>query len=183
MGIFAKLNFARSVILLSFLGSAVLGWFVWQQRQELQELERTLNRAPERLQRLQAQALQVADLERQAASEGLGRQSDPETYIRSIATDREVKVGQVETDPRERTGSGYRDMIMDISPNKGAGQQSFALWQIANFMYLLESRSRRVRVTEVEIEPVGTRGRREHEVLSGEWTFDISMTTREKVEN
>lgn len=183
MGFIRALNFARTVILLSFLGSAVLGYFVWQQSQQLQELESDLARAPLRLQQLQAQALQAADLERQAASENLGRQSNPEDYIRDIARNPDVEMGSVEIDPRERSGRGYRDNIFDISPDKRSTDQAFSLGQIANFMYLLEQRSRRVRVTEVEIKPVGTRGRREHEVLPGDWTYDISMTTREKLED
>lgn len=181
MGFLGKLNFARVVILLSFLGSAVLGYFVWAQNQELTELERDLGRAPLRLQKLQSQALQVADLERQAASEGLGRQSNPEDYIRTIARDPDVTMGSVETNPRTRSGRGYKDTIFDITPDT-RNNDTFTLGQIANFMYLLESRSRRVRVTEVEVRPVGTRSRREHEVLSGDWTFEISMTTREKTE-
>ena len=179
MQMLAKLNFARVVILATFLGSAVMGYLLYQQSQRLEAVERTLRRAPAQLQALQGKALQVAELIRQTADEGLGRQADPELYIRQIANDGDVEAGQVETKFDDRDGPGYKDNVFSITPSR---DRTFGLGQIANFMYLLESRSRRVRVTEVEIKPVGQRGLKEHDVLPGQWTFELEMTTREKVE-
>lgn len=180
MKVLAKLNFARFVILATFLGSAVMGYLLYAQSQRLSEVDRALSRAPSRLQTLQGQALQVAELIRQTADEGLGRQADPEEYIRLVARDPDVRAGSVEIKPDDDEGSGYRDNIFKILPERDT---SFSLGQIANFMYLLESRSRRVRVTEVEVKPVSKRGMKEHDILPGEWTFELEMTTREKIDS
>ncbi|MEO0650296.1 MAG: hypothetical protein AAFZ65_06425 [Planctomycetota bacterium] len=179
MQMLAKLNFARFVILATFLGSAAMGYLLYQQSQELDAVQGALARAPQRLQKLQGQALQVSELLRQTVDEGLGRQADPEDYIRQIARDKDVEAGSVEVKPDDNEGPGYRDNVFKILPER---DKSFSLGKIANFMYLLESRSRRVRVTEVEIKPMGKRGMKEHDVLPGEWTFELEMTTREKIE-
>jgi hypothetical protein len=182
MQFLAKLNFTRVVIIGSFIGAAVLGYFVWQQQAALSDVERVLGSAPMKVRELQSQAMQIAELERQAQAEGLGRQSDPEYYIRSLARDSNVGVGEVDVSPREKRGAGFRDTIFDITPDKRSGR-TYSLGQIANYMYLLESKSRRVRVTSVSISPVSAKSKREHEVLTGEWTFGLSMTTREKLDS
>ena len=179
MELLKQLNFARAVILLSFIGSAVLGYLLYEQTGRLDELDRTLRQAPIQLQAIQGKALQVADLERQVVDEGLGRQSNPEDYIREQAISSTARMGQVEVSPNEVSGKGYVDNEFEVeSPKRNAAV--FSLGQIANFMYQLEEQSRRVRVTEIEIKPAGKSGRREHEILSGEWTYRLTMTTREK---
>ncbi|MHC4261062.1 MAG: hypothetical protein ACYSWX_00945 [Planctomycetota bacterium] len=180
MKLLAQLNFARFVILASFVGSMVLGYLLWVQTQELTQIDRTLRQAPVKVQGLQAQAMQVKDLMRQATDEGLGRQSDPEQYIRETARESSVNIGQVTPTPQTKEGQGYEDTHFTIKPAR-SNTRTFSLGAIANYAYRLEEKSRRVRVTEIQVTPTG-RKLREHEILPDEWTFTLKMTTREKVD-
>jgi hypothetical protein len=101
MGLLRHLNFSRAVILLAFVGSAVFGYLVYAQEQRLAEIEGVLRTAPMRMQALQAKALELDELVRQAASEGLGRQENPDDYIRTVARDPQVGVGAVDVAPSE----------------------------------------------------------------------------------
>ncbi|QDU69945.1 hypothetical protein [Engelhardtia mirabilis] len=178
---FAQLNFSRIVILLSFVGSAVLGYLVYEQQGRLSEVQEVLRITPKSVLGLQEKALQLKELERQVASDGLGGQSDPEEYIRGAAGNSNVRVGQVDIDPLSNfePAKGIVDKRYKIEPARAANK-SYSLDQIANFMYLLESSSRRVRVTNVDIKPESTRRLKPHEVLPDAWTFELQITTRER---
>lgn len=180
----AYLNFSRVVIILSFVGSAVLGWFVYQQHQQLKEVEDVLAIAPRSVQGLQERALQLEELERQVESDGLGGQADPEEYIRAAARNPSVRIGSVETDPLtdQEPAPGIVDRRYKIEPAQITGNtaQGFGLDQIANYLYLLEQNSRRVRVTQIEIKPAVKRTLKAHETLPGTWDFSAQITTRER---
>jgi len=178
---FAQLNFSRVVILLSFVGSAVLGYLVYEQRNELSELDSVLRITPKSVVGLQEKALQLLELENQVASDGLGGQADPEDYIRSASQNSSVRVGLVDIDPLANfePAKGIVDKRYKIEPARAANK-SYSLDQIANFMYLLEQSSRRVRVTNVDIKPETPRRLKPHEVLPDAWTFELQITTRER---
>lgn len=183
---FAQLNFSRVVIVLSFVGSAVLGYFVWEQSKALKEAELVLANTPRAIQSMQERALELMELERQVASDGLGGQSDPEQYIRAAAQDKKAAIGAVDVKPltEQENTKGIVDKSYKVEPARlgSSTVQNFGLDQIANYLYLLEQNSRRVRVTKVEIQPSGSRSPKEHEVLPGTWKFSAEITTRERAD-
>jgi len=180
----ANLNFPRSVILVSTLAVLVLGWFGWKASLRLAALEDQTDvergEAQKLVTQIQVAGLQLQQLVSQADREGLGVLSDPDFYIKSIAAQPDVKLGQVDVDPvKERAVStGVIDKPFIIKPSDSA--RGFARGAIANFLYRLEEKSRRVRVTKVHIAPQGKV--KPGDIGPDSWTFDAEITSREPVE-
>lgn len=177
---FSNMTFPRAVILFSLTGSLVLGYFVYMRTQRLTQLERDLQRAPSVVQKIQEHAWRLDELHRAADKEGLkGEQSDPELYIRRVASQDNVNIGQVDTSVSEATPErGVLDRKYKIRPtNKN---ESFHRGSIGNFLYKLEADSRRVKVTSLKMTPVGRV--KPGEIGDDLWTFEAEITSRQAVE-
>ena len=61
----SNLNFPRLVILFGLLGSAVLGYFVYERTEELKQIESNLKRAPELVSEIQSRALELNALKQE----------------------------------------------------------------------------------------------------------------------
>ena len=85
LSFFRSLNFPRTVILVSLLASAVIGYLDYGMTAELSQLESDLSAAPLTVQRIQSTALELESLMDIANAEGLKGQEDPELYIRRTA--------------------------------------------------------------------------------------------------
>ena len=182
MGFLHDMTFPRWVILTSLLASAVLGYYVYERSNRLEEIHRELDRTPGVVKRIQELGIQLNQLQEQRGGEalrGAGDQIDFETYIRSIAADPKVSVGQVRTSPTKRSPkSGYEDLMIKIVPaNK---DPRFTRSQIGNFLYKLESDSRRVKVTSLRLEPANRL--KPGEIGDDEWTFDVTITVRSSIQ-
>jgi len=178
---FRQMSFPRAVILFCTLGSLVLGYLVFQRSQRLDEIQRELKLVENVLREIQVDATHLNDLQRVASNEKFKAQSEPETYIRNIAQDDMVNLGQLAVDKTTKPVSGINgveDRIYRITPAPSV--RATAHYQrvyLGNFMFKLETDSRRVKVTSIKLDPVDKR-LKPGQISSDEWTFDIELTTR-----
>ena len=182
---FANMNLARWVILLSVLGSIGLGFWGWGLHQERVALEDALKtEVPRRAQNIQVLSLRYSELRKEYDREGLAGQDNPDTYFRRLAIHKDVALGglnikhQRESSPA--AGVVDRKYLLQPDPTKGSGGRSvgYDRARIANFMWLLEDQSRRVRVTNIRLDPVE---RNDPWVPANDrWEWDIEVTSRGK---
>lgn len=173
---FAAMTFPRWVIVISLLGSCVLGWLVWQRTQRLAAVEGELARVKPLVQKIQENAWRLDTLQKAADKEGLKGESDPELYIRRVAQQDNVNIGQVVITPRTTTPErDVEDRHYGIRPNNRT--ERFSRGHIGNFLYKLEADSRRVKVTDLKITPVDRV--RPGEIGADAWTFEATITSRQ----
>lgn len=179
MSFFQRLSFPRVVILVCGLGSAVFGFLVYQRTNRLAEVQAELVKVKDVVKEIQTDAYRLAELQRSASAEKFKGQDEPETYIRQVATDGNINLGQVQISSSTKTPArGLEDRVYKISPAEKS--QRFTLGQIGNFLYKLEADSRRVKVTYFKIQPFEkvTPG----QVGKDAWNFEAELTTRSKDE-
>ena len=144
---FANMNLARWIIVLSILASVGLGAWGWTLHKERVVLEEALVASvPKKARDLQVLARRCSRLRSEFDREGLVAQTNPEEYIRSLAGNPDVALGGVDisgkTDSRMK---GVADLKFTIKPQ--VAKTAHGRNRIANFMWMLEQKSRRVRVT------------------------------------
>lgn len=177
-----KMNLARWVILVTLVASLVLGITGWRLQRQRAELEKGLQaRVPNMAQELQVLAAQYSRMYKDAEREGLFGQKDPQLYIREIAANPNVAIGDVfiDTPTPQVIAKGVVDRkytIKSQSSNRG-----FTRDRIANFMYLLEKSSSRIRVTRASIER--EQNQKEWEIGPDSWKWNIEVTSRQKDED
>jgi len=180
MGFLRTLNFPRGVIIVSLILSAGLGHLVHKRGRRLEEIQTELKLVPQLVREIQRLGIELNNYQDGSSGEILkGEDYDAETYIREIAADPNVSIGQVKTTPSKK--SPYRDVedhIYKIVPD--SRNPRFNRSQIGNFLFKLESASRRVRVTSIKITPSSKA--KAGEIGDDIWTFEAAITTREKVE-
>ncbi|MBL4769578.1 MAG: hypothetical protein JKY61_00140 [Planctomycetes bacterium] len=195
-----KLSAMQYMIALCMIGACALGWMGWQQYQRAAELRDLLAidtkdqplLGQESLLELQVKEVQTkarlyTDLHKQLEGEDLRVSEDSASYIRGIASNRQIALGSVAVNPSSRGVKGvkgFTDRVYSILPkNLGSGKSkvpTFQRTQIANFMFKLEEGSKRVKVTKFQI---GTqKSLRPEDVPDDKWTFKCSMTIRGKTE-
>lgn len=176
---FARMSFPRAVILFCSLGSLALGVLVYLRAQRLSEVKDELARVPTLIKEIQSDAYRLSDLLRSASTDTLRAQSEPESYIRAIAVDSKINMGQIDIVKTPKSpAKGIEDMIYKITPQTKT--QRFSRGAIGNFLYKLEADSRRVKVTRIKLTPF-------EKVAPGEvgkdsWVYEAELTTRSKVD-
>ena len=179
----ASMNLARWIILLSILAAIGLGAFGWTLIQERKTLEQALLVAvPKRAQDIQILSRQYSRLNSEFEREGLKAQAKPEQYIRSLASNPKVGLGGVKVDLKAGTNTsakGVADLRYTIKPQES--KTAHGRDRIANYMWLLEHESRRVRVTQIRLDPQGKY--EPWEPAGDQWEWDIEVTSRQKVED
>lgn len=180
MGFFRNLNFPRGVILISLVTSAAFGWFLYQKTERLDEIKRELTLVEGLVKDIQTRGIELNNLQKSASGELLkGEDYDAETYIREIAADGNVNIGQLLINPSKKSPSKqFEDHIYKISPSNKKQRHSKS--QIGNFLYKLEADSRRVKVTSLQISPLDKT--KPGEIGNDVWSFEASITTRTKTE-
>ena len=179
MGFLRNMTFPRWVIVISLIGSAVLGWFVYQKRMRLEEVHRELGQVKSVIVDVQTNAYRLNELQELSAKEGLSTQDDPELYIRNVAAQDNVSIGSVNTSVSTASPMrGVEDRRYLIRPTDR--QARFPRGAIGNFLYKLEADSRRVKVTDLKITPAERL--KPGELGNDEWTFEATITSREAVE-
>jgi len=174
-----RLSFPRLVILVCGLGSLVFGVLVYQRSARLSEVQAELVKVKEVVREIQTDAYRLDELQRSASAEKFKGQDEPETYIRQVAADGNINMGQVQiTSSTKSPARGIEDRVYKITPAEKT--QRFTLGQIGNFLYKLEADSRRVKVTYFKIQPF-------EKVAPGQvgkdaWSFEAELTTRGKDE-
>lgn len=172
----ASMTFPRWVILTSLLGSCFLGWVVWNKTRRLAEVEVELARVKPLVQKIQENALRLNALQKAADKEGLKGEGDPELYIRRVAQQDNVNIGQVVITPRTTTPEkNIEDRHYGIRPNNRT--ERFTRLHIGNFLFKLEEDSRRVKVTDLKINPVERV--KPGELANDSWTFEATITSRQ----
>lgn len=175
------MNLARWIIVFAVLSALGFGYKGWGAHKKRVELEVALEGEVEDLSaRLLELSMEHTRLASQYSREGFKGQADLEVYIRDHASDNNVRLGNVDVDPKQETVStGLIDNNWLIEPaDKGRGANRANL---ANFMYLLESKSSRVKVTKVDLTQ-NERNLKEHEISNDEWDWKIQITSRQSVE-
>ena len=179
MGFLKNATSPRAVILGSALGSAVLGWMVYQRSLQLKQLAEDVEDAPRVVQDIQHLSQELSQLQGRLAREGLLRtKDDMASFIRTIAGHPDVQIGQVRVTPNPSSPMrGVIDHVYKIDPQEKGSR--FSRLAIANFLYSLEQDGPRVKVTSIQLQPAG-RGQPKPGVTQAEdaWTFDASLTLR-----
>lgn len=176
---FAKMSFPRAVILFCSIGSVVMGALVFDRTRRLSEVQDELRRVKEIVKEIQTDAYRLDDLQRSAGAEKFSAQEELETYIRKIAGEDNINMGQLDFQKRtHEPARGILDNICKMSPQSKAPHYNRG--QIGNFLYTLERDSHRVKVTRLKLTP-------SDKTVAGEvgkdrWNFEAELTTRTKAE-
>jgi len=179
---FGAMNLARWIIVLGLLASiglAANGWRLHERRVALQsELSESV---PARAQNIQFLGQLYSKLQADAEREGFVTQDKPDLYFRGIATDDTVKLGQIEVAPADPRSyyKGTVDLAYTLRPTVSK-DESYPRDRLANFMYLIEQKSGRVRVTRVRLDPA--QRLKEWETSDDRWKWEIVATSRAKDE-
>ena len=182
MSFFSDMNLARWIIVLSVLGSIALGVTGYFLHEKRAALEAALNReVPAMARDTQVLARRNTYLLREINQEGLSGQSDPSSYIRVIASDENVLLGNVNIGKptSSQPVPGIEDKSYSLRPqDKDA---TFKRLNIANFLFLLEKNSRRMKVTSIRITPE-EKSLKPHEISNDLWKWEAEVTSRQKLE-
>jgi hypothetical protein len=179
---FSHFNFARALILLCLIGSIPLGWYGWQQYQLNTELKQDLakgGRIERLIQDVQRNAHTFSTKQEEASAEGMAGESDPVSYIRTVARMDQIDLGQVDINPSDQARqNGIVDKIYRIGPKNK--QRTFRRTALANFLFKLEQKSQRVRVTEIKMETEESRKVKPEDIPNDMWTFEAKITSRQR---
>jgi hypothetical protein len=178
---FQKMNLARAIILFAVVGSIALAVNGWSLHKRLADLRDDLTvDAPKLTKELMRLGHQHTQLQRTKSKEGLGPQTDFQTYIRTAANKDGVEIGEVKLietlTPRSQ---GVADKVMSITPSDR--ERKYERYRIANFLYSLERDSRRVKVTHVKMN-VSEKNLKYHEIPEDLWTFEAAASSRERTD-
>jgi len=177
---FANMNLARWIVVLSLLASIGLAVFGWKLHQQRGELEQALVASvPKNAQDIQVASRRYSRLNKEFEREGLKAQDNPEQYIRSLASNPRVGLGSVNvTSKTDTRANNVADLKFTISPLES--KAAHGRTHIANYMWLLEQESRRVRVTSISLDQKGKF--EAWETADDQWEWEIEVTSRQKVE-
>jgi hypothetical protein len=178
----AHMNLARWIILGSLVGSLALGWNGWRLRARRIETEASLKReVPMLALDIQTLSRAYSKLYKESEREGLKPQDDPQSYIRKLALHDSVLLGGIDiTGPTEiEPVKGVVDKKYTLKPQ--ARDKGVLRLKLANFFYMLESESRRVRVTHIMMEPE-LKNVKPNEVSNDMWRWEAEVTARQKKE-
>ena len=176
---FKDMNMARGIILGSLVLSLGLAYNGWRLHTQRVELEAALESdVPNMARETQVLSRRYSKLYDEAEMEGLKGQSDPESYLRALAIDPKVKLGGTDiTKPQaQRPSKGVIDIKYRIVPqerDRGTDRRN-----LANYMWLIEERSRRVRVTQFSMTREGNL--KPWEYGNDRWKWDLEVTSRQK---
>ncbi len=174
-----RMSFPRAVILFCSLGSLTLGVLVYLRSQRLDEVHNELKRVKDVVREIQTDAYRLDDLQASASTEKFKAQEELESYIRAVAGEDNIKMGQLDLSSMPRTPArGILDKIYKIAPATKA--QHYVRGYIGNFLYRLEKDSRRVKVTRLKLTPFDKAV--PGEIGKDRWVFEADLTTRTKVE-
>ena len=148
----------RVMIVLLLLGSGVVGWLVWERQQEIQSYEAAMAEGGEvelNMVKIVNRARAWTRDNKRLSDEGIkGSLDDEESvpgYIRGIAQDGYVRWGGVTIGkPKAKDNlKGYDDVVYTVKQSDK--DDTIARGKIANMFYKLETQSRKLKVTDIEI--------------------------------
>jgi len=193
MSFFQGFNTVRALILLFLIGSIPMGMQVWKREQGIRTLASQIgvhrnfdaksvqgSELVARIDNIITLAKEHTEFQKTLKGEGIRGNDSPQVYIRTIAKDSKISLGRVEINASEKDYGPFVDKIYSITPQDS--KSTFTRQAISNFLYKLESDSRRVRVTKFNIDATDDNGRRPKiDVLpSDKWAFDCEISIREQ---
>ena len=176
--LFSRMSFPRAVVLFCSLGSLVLGALVYTRTKRLTQVEAQLEDVRDIVKEIQTDAYRLDDLQTHARSDKFRAQSEPLAYIRSVGGGENVNTGSLDIDTSEKPQRNYRDLIYTVTPTES--KRKYPRLQIGNFLFRLEEGSPRMKVTRIKLTP--TEKIAPGEIGKDQWTFEIQVTTRTKLE-
>ncbi len=180
----ANMTLARWIIVVSLLASIGLGYYGYNLHTRRLELESALKTEVRAVALdLRTLARQYSVLSKQVDREGFSENvKDPATYIRQIAAGKDVQIGDITVDPPSEAENikGVLDTRYGMKPS--SRDRGYGRLNIANFLFKLESESRRMRVTRLRMEPEAKSVRPETVLESDSWRWEAEVTTRTKIE-
>jgi len=176
---FSSLNLARWILLGSLLLSFVLAYTGWRLHQRRIGLEDALvAQVPNLAKDIQIQSRRYTRLYDEADGAGMIGQTDVMSYLRGLASDPDVQIGGLDITKQQpfTPARGIVDEKYLIRPQ--SRDRGFVRVNLANFMHLIEQRSRRMRVTAVKLDREGNP--RPWEYGNDRWKWEIEVTSRKK---
>ncbi len=176
MKFFRDMNLARGILLLSVLGSIVLGYIGWKQSAVVEELEQANDtRVPHLVNEIQQLSIEHTRLARELSGDQWVKEANADGYIYSCGD--QVGMGLMKFDRSVDANTGGRGIIDQrtrIQPDNP--RREYDRYRIAQFMHRLEANSQRVRITKAKLNLIEKA--RPSDIPSDRWTFDIDITTR-----
>lgn len=177
---FKNMNLARGIILVSILGSLVLGYLCWERAKELSELKEDLaTRMTPTVNSLLQVAQRHTQLSQSLKGENLKGQEDLTSYIRRVGAKDRVEIGELNMTSQEQgLTNGIVDKKFTVKPDNP--NAAFKRLTLVNFFYTLEDDSRRVKLTRVKMDVADQKGLKTHEIPKDEWKFECEVTSRQR---
>ena len=176
---FKDMSLARGIILGSLVLSLALAVTGFKLHQKRVGLDQALAGAvPDLARETQVLSKRYSKLYREPELEGLKGQGNPETYLRGLIIDPKVRLGDV--DISKPTPTRPSKGVIDIKYRVVAQprDRGFDRRNLANFMWLIEEKSRRVRVTQLSLTREGSL--KPWEYGNDRWKWEIEVTSRQK---
>ena len=176
----------RIMIGLLLAGSVFLGWRALQQQEVIDRYEAAVaegGQVAQLAQNILKRAYLYSAYKERSAKEGVkGDGADQvNSYVFEIAARRQVLWGnpKIEKPTTSTNLQGYKDTVYGIRPAEN--NTWFDRNRIANFFYLLESESRKLRITSVDLR-AAQKNLKPHEIPEDRWLVDLKVTMRERDE-
>lgn len=180
--VFSSMNLPRFIIFGCLAASAVLGYFVFARMERLEQVKKELVLVEKVIKEIQQDAMELERLQALSRDDKFREEQTAEDFIRAIADQPVVRLGQVKLNNKKKTPvTGIQDHIYTIQPVHKK-EQKFHRDQIGNFLYSLEEQGSHVKVTSINLKPHGTKALRPGEIGNDEWTYEIQLTSRTKVD-
>ena len=182
-----NITFAKVMIFLCLVGSGGLAYVDWQQYQQIEQLKEDLRpngRVELLVRETQMLGKQYAELTKSLSNDDLAGQASPLTYISEIADYPKIAIGDVSIQTSEGDAGikGLVDKVYAITPQPS--KRDFPKLRIANFLFKLEDKSPRIRVTKLVIDQLNAEGKPKimaTQYAGDSYYFSAEVTSREKV--
>lgn len=174
----------RIMIVLLLLGSAFLGWKVYEQREEIKTYEAAMapgGQVEKDIKMIQSLAFSYTGLNKAKEQEGIKGdvtdQSSIAEYVRRLCQGDNVQWGSVSVGKAKDRDNvkGYVDYSYQIEHSDK--DDAVRRGNIANLFWLLERGSSKLKVTDIKLDPAGKR-KPPHEIPEDLWNVEFDVTVR-----
>jgi hypothetical protein len=181
-----QMTFAQGMIIVCLLGSLALSPLLYGNYKAIGELTAAVAEGGELsklVARIQSNSLLYSQLYEQKSGEALQGQGRTTEYLLAIAGDDNVDLGRINL-PRPQvneSGGGIVDETFTIKPDDPT--RAFDRVNIGNFLFTVENKTRRLRVTQFSMDALNATGKqkvRPEDLPSDKWTFSCRVTSRSR---
>lgn len=177
---FATMNFVRAVMLICFVGAAVLGFLSKEAQAKkdvlLAQVVGENSYAAKAAGRIQQLAVEIDQLQKVSAGFSYEELENAGAYARGLAARKDVSLGDITVgQPTEKSNvPGSVDKAWNLSPKDS--KRPYTRGEISNFFYILEVDNPFVIVTECSFKPDNKS--KDDEYADDRWTFKAKITSR-----